>query len=119
VEKNDLHNNDKYEQKETLLSQPRPQSGLNTPWLLQAKVMKEVRIECLRTPYIASPNPLASMARTHPCVHADVARLHEWVLADVTHPRGCMVKWARLHGRARVRTDAWARPCGRADLPTR
>jgi hypothetical protein len=27
--------------------------------------MKEVRMECLRTPYVVSPNPLASMARTH------------------------------------------------------
>jgi hypothetical protein len=32
--KNDLHNNDKYEKKRAPLSQPRPQSALDTPWLL-------------------------------------------------------------------------------------
>jgi hypothetical protein len=31
---------------------------------LQAKTMKEVRMECLRTPCVVSSNPLASMART-------------------------------------------------------
>jgi hypothetical protein len=40
--------------------------------------MKEVRMECLRTPYVVSSNPLASMvqscpsARTHGRVYADV-----------------------------------------------
>jgi hypothetical protein len=32
--------------------------------------MKEMRMECLRTPYVVSPNPLASMAWTLP-VRAD------------------------------------------------
>ena len=36
--------------------------------------MKEVRMECLRTPYVVCPNPLASMVSMLP-VHADMSIL--------------------------------------------
>jgi hypothetical protein len=49
--------------------------------------MKEVRMECLRTPYVVSPNPLASMARMLP-VHANmpIYPLGNFITDATVHP---------------------------------